>query len=227
MSEFPEKNKELFREENNSMEMFSKIEKGGLNYINKERNYLIMSALIPVYIIIVQFVNLIYILTAPSINPLDPRPPVNPINAFTPIIIFLVISFFALINFIYLLSWKGNVKTYEGKTPGKQKTLTSLFYDIIKNMETIRVIFIVVNIISFYYFIWFTLWALSIMDPHHPPPPFHVNILNGLSQGGLLIYLIIEWKHFNQWNRKLKQLKLFEKQIFHEICELNQNEIIK
>ncbi len=221
MSELPDKNKKLFREDNNSVGKFSKFERGGLNYIKNERNYLIMSALVPIYIIIVQCINLGYIFTAPQVNPLDPRPPVNPVNVFTPIIILLVISFFALFNFGYLLSWKRKVKIYEGKAPGKQKTLTSLFYDIIKNMETIRVIFIIVNIISFYYFIWFILWALSIMDPHHPPPPFNVNILNGLSQGGLLIYLIIEWRHFYQWNRKLKQLKLFEKQIFSEICEFN------
>jgi len=223
MSELPDKNEKLFREENNYVEKFPKIEKGGLNYIKIERNYLTMSALIPIYIIIVQCINLGYIFTAPPINPSDPRPPANPINVFTPIIILFVISFFALFNFGYLLSWKGKVKMYEGKAPGKQKTLTSIFYDIIKNMKTIRVIFIIVNIISVYYFIWFFLWALSIMDPFHPPPPLHVNILNGLSQGGLLIYLIIEWRHFNQWNRKLKQLKLFEKQIFHEICKPSEN----
>lgn len=221
MSELRDKNVKLLPEENNFEGEFSKIEKGGLNYIKNERLYLILSALVPIYIIIVQCINLGYISTAPPLNPSDPQPLVNPINVFTPIIILLIISFFALINFRYLLSWKEKVKTYEGKAPSKKKTLTSLFYDIIKNMETIRVIFIIVNIISFYYFIWFMLWALNIMDPHHPPPPLHVNILNGLSQGGLLIYFIIEWRHFYQWNRKLKQLKLFEKQIFHEICKSN------
>ena len=220
MSELRDKNVKLLPEENNFEGEFSKIEKGGLNYIKNERLYLILSALVPIYIIIVQCINLGYISTAPPLNPSDPQPLVNPINVFTPIIILLVISFFALINFRFLLSWKGKVKTYEGKAPSKKKTLTSLFYDIIKNMETIRVIFIIVNIISFYYFIWFMLWVLNIMDPHHPPP-LHVNILNGLSQGGLLIYFIIEWRHFYQWNRKLKQLKLFEKQIFHEICKSN------
>ena len=221
MTELHDNNKKLSTNRNTSEQSFLKIEKDGLKYIKNERNYLIMSALVPIYIIIVQCINLGYIFTAPPINPLDPRPPVNPINAFTPIIILLIISFFALVNYRYLISWKGKVKIYEGKTPSKQKTLTSIFYDIIKSMENIRVIFIIVNIISLYYFIWFVLWALSIMDPHHPPPPLHVNILNGLSQGGLIIYLIIQWKHFIQWNRKLKQLKLFEKQIFHEICELN------
>ncbi|MBA7635162.1 hypothetical protein ES703_42763 [subsurface metagenome] len=217
MSKLPDKNEKLFREENNFVRKFSKIEKGGLNYIKNERNYLILSALVPIYIIIVQCINLGYIFTAPPVNPLDPRPPANPINVFTPIIILLVVSFFALVNFRYLLSWKGKVKSYEGKAPGKQKTLTSIFYDIVKNMETIRVIFIIVNIISFYYFIWFILWALSIMDPHHPPPPLHVNILNVLSQGGLLIYLIIEWRHFYQWNRKLSKLIKFEKEIYKEL----------
>ena len=221
MTELHDNNKKLSKNRNTSEQSFLKIEKDGLKYIKNERNYLIMSALVPIYIIIVQCINLGYIFTAPPINPLDPRPPVNPINAFTPIIILLIISFFALVNYRYLISWKGKVKIYEGKTPSKQKTLTSIFYDIIKSMENIRVIFIIVNIISLYYFIWFILWALSIMDPHHPPPPLHVNILNGLSQGGLLLYLILQWKHFIQWNRKLKQLKLFEEQIFHEICELN------
>ena len=173
MSELRDKNVKLLPEENNFEGEFSKIEKGGLNYIKNERLYLILSALVPIYIIIVQCINLGYISTAPPLNPSDPQPLVNPINVFTPIIILLVISFFALINFRFLLSWKGKVKTYEGKAPSKKKTLTSLFYDIIKNMETIRVIF------------------------------------------------IIEWRHFYQWNRKLKQLKLFEKQIFHEICKSN------
>ena len=221
MKETPDNNVKRSMEDTTSEGNFLKIERGGLNYIKNEWNYLIMSALVPIYIIIVQCINLAYIFTAPPINPLDPRPPINPINVFTPIIILLVISFFALVNFRYLISWKGKVKIYEGKASRKQKSLTSLFYDIVKNMKTIRVIFIIVNIISLYDFIWFLLWALSILDPYHPPPPLHVNILNGLSQGGLLIYLIIQWKHFIQWNRKLRQLKLLEEQIFHEICELN------
>lgn len=224
MSKLPDKNIKLSREENNSVGIFSKIEKGGLDYIKNEQNYLIMSALVPIYIIIVQCINLGYIFTVSPVIPLKPRPPanlppVNLINIFTPIIILLIISFFALLNFGYLLSWKEKVKTYKGKTLGKQKTLTSLFYDIIKNMEIIRVIFIIVNIVSIYYFIWFILWALDIMDPHHPPlaPPLFVNVLNGLSQGGLLIYLIIEWRHFYQWNRKLSKLKKFERKIFKEL----------
>ena len=218
MSDVPNNNMERNSDNNDSKGDFLTIERGGLNYVKNERNYLILSALVPIYIIIVQCINLGYILTAPPIKPSDPQPPINPINTFTPIIILLIISFFALVNFGYLISWREKVKNYEGKIYGKQKTLTSLFYDIIKNMERIRIIFIIVNIGSLYYFIWFILWALSITDPHHPPPPLHVNILNGLSQGGLLIYLIIEWRHFLQWNRKLKQLKLFEKQTFNDIC---------
>jgi hypothetical protein len=219
MTEVPNNNINKSMEKNTEERNFLKIEKGGLNYIKNERNYLIMSALVPIYIIIVQIINLGYIFTAPIIDPLPPRPPVNPINVFTPIIILLIISFFALINFKYLITWKRKVNIYEGKITGKRKTLTSLFYDIIRSMENIKVIFIIVNIISGYYFIWFILWTLRIMDPFHPSPPLHVIILNGLSLLGLLFYMILQWKHFYQWNRKLKQLKLFEKQIFSEICE--------
>ena len=99
MSDLPDKDEKLIREENNSMGRFSKIEKSGLNYIKSERKYLILSALVPIYIIIVQCINLVYIITAPPVNPLDPRPPANPIVVFTPIIILIVISFFALFNF--------------------------------------------------------------------------------------------------------------------------------
>ncbi|MFX1567538.1 MAG: hypothetical protein ACFFCV_04130 [Promethearchaeota archaeon] len=206
-------------EKNNFETNFSRMERGGLNYIKNERNYLILSALVPIYIIIVQCINLGYIFTAPPLNPLDPRPPPNIINVFTPISILLIISFFALVNFRYLLVWKNKVNLYEGKKTGKQKSLTSLFYDIIRSMEKIKIIFIIVNIISIYYFMWFVLWVLRIVAPLHPPPPLHVNILNDLSLLGLLIYLILQWKHFIQWNRKLTQLKLFEQKIYSEICE--------
>ena len=188
MNSTPNDDVERLKEYKSSEKGFLRMERGGLNYIKNERNYLIISALLPIYIIIVQCFNLFYIFTAPSINPLDPRPPLNPINVLTPIIILLIISFFAFLNLAYLITWKEKVKIYEGKANDKQKTLTSIFYDIIKSMESIRYIFIIVNIVSFYYFIWFILWALSIMDPLHPPPPFHVNVLNGLSQAGLLIY---------------------------------------
>ena len=221
MNESSDNNIDKTLENNNLERKFLKIESGGLNYIKNEKNYLILSAVVPIYMIIVQCINLGYVFTAPPIDPSDPRPPINPFNVFTPSIILFIISFFALINFIYLMSWREKIKIYEGKALKKQKSLTSLFYDIVKSMKTIRIIFIIVNINSLYYFIWFILWTLSIMEPHHPPPPLHINILNGLSIVGLLIYLIIQWKHFIQWNRKLRKLRFFEKQIFNEICELN------
>lgn len=55
-------------------------------------------------------------------------------------------------------------KKCEEKNDGKQKTLTSLFYDIIKNMKIVRVTFIIVNVINIYYIIWFILWTLRIMN---------------------------------------------------------------
>lgn len=202
-------------------ERFSRLEKGGLNYINKESNYLIISALFPIYLIIIQIINLLYILTAPPIPPVAPRPAPQPdpslVNVFTPIILLLGISLFALINLRYLLIWKKNVETYKTQASNQQRSLTSLFYTIIKNMEKLKIVFITLNVLSLYYFVWYLLWALSLTDPHHPPPPIHVNILNVFSQVGLFLYLIFEWRHFFGWNQKLKQLKILEKQIFDDI----------
>lgn len=200
---------------------FDRLEKGGLNYINKESNYLIISALFPIYLIIIQVINLIYVLTAPPIPPEAPRtgPPPNPslINVFTPIILLLGISLFALINLRYLLIWKRNVDLYKTQASKQQKSLTFLFYKIVGNMEKLKLVFIVLNVFSLYYFVWYFLWALSLIDPHHPPPPLHVNILNAFSLVGLCLYLIIEWCHFYRWNQKLKELKMLEKQVFDEV----------
>lgn len=208
MSEIPDKD----------VDEFSNIEKDGLKYIKNEENYLILSGVLPIFIVIVQVINLLYIFTAPPIHPMDPQPTPNPVNIFTPIIILLIISSMGLLSFKYLLDWKKMVEKYEGKKPGQKKTLTSIFYDIIKNTEKIRILFILVNSMSAYYLIWFILWALSILDLHHPAPPLHVNILNALSLIGLLIYLIIEWRHYHRWNKKLTQIKRLEKQVFDEIC---------
>ena len=108
MSNLPDNNSKQIPERNDLKANFSRIEEGGLNYIKNERNYLIMSALMPIFILIVQCINLGYIFSAPPINPSDPLPP-NPVNVITPIVILIIISFFALVNFSYLINWKEKV----------------------------------------------------------------------------------------------------------------------
>ena len=98
MKEAPDDIERNSIEDKNLEDFFLKIERGGLNYIKNERNYLIMSALMPIFILIVQCINLGYIFSAPPINPSDPLPP-NPVNVITPIVILIIISFFALVNF--------------------------------------------------------------------------------------------------------------------------------
>ncbi len=202
--------------------IYSQMEKGGLNYIKKKKNYLIISVIYPIYAIILQLINLIFI-----VNPDAPRPPSRPgfpslLDVLTPIIIILIISAFALINFIFLFSWMYKVKNYHNQPTKKNITLTLVFYEIIKNMEIIKKIFIILNIACVFYFLWYLNWTFMFFifsNPPLPPPPLHVHLLNIFSQIGLIFYLIYEWRHFFRWNKKLKELKEFEIKIYNELFQ--------
>lgn len=205
----------------NIEKLYLQMEEGGLNYINSQRSYLLLSVLFPIFAIIIQIINVIAIL--------DPRQPNTPsgqnsaplIHIFTPIIIVFVISAFALINLSLLLIWKKKVDDYTKQIPERNMTLTKLFYDIIRHMEMVKIFFIGLNFISLYYFLWYFSWLFSLTSDGHAPPPIHVIIFNLLLQIGLVFYLYFEWKHLLHWNQKLKELRKFEKEIFREICQSN------
>ena len=215
-------------------QFYEPLERGGLNYINNQKNYLIFSAIFPIYLIILQILNIVFILTLETQKPADIERGPTLLDILTPIIILLVISLFALAIFIFLIGWKKKINQYKNQQeniaqfsfsdpddnfPEKNITLTRLFYKIIDNMRVIRIIFICLNIICFYHFFWTINFFLIRRPPQHPHPPLHflVQWLNILSQIGLIFYLVFEWRHFYHWNKKLKELKKFEKDVYTEL----------
>lgn len=250
---------------NNTIHIFYQdIESNGLKYIQKQKQYLIVTAIFPIYAIILQIFNLIVIIKriAPP-PPQFPRPPfLEPRNIYdiiTPIIVFLVISTFALVKFVFLLIWMKKVRQYESfqksseeGSPSKEKSendspsptgftdpvdltlspeqikfeesqsgsLTRLFYDIVSHMQSIRVIFLLLNLTFIFYFQWFIGFLFSffgITTNLHPQPDVLFQILNVIAQFGLIWYMVFEWRHFIRWNRKLRHLVAFEKQVYFEI----------
>jgi hypothetical protein len=88
-------------------------------------------------------------------------------------------------------------------------------------MRILKLTFIGLNIICAYYLIWFVGFFFIRPPLPLPRPPLHyiVQWLNIFSQIGLLFYLIFEWRHFYRWNKKLKELKEFERKIYLEIFQ--------
>lgn len=215
-------------------DMYTQIEKSGLNYIKSQKNYLILSAIFPIFITIIQILNINFILYLHAHRPKS-RPGPLLIDVLTPFIILLVISAFALINFVFLVGWKKKVHLYEKqkklfKEPSldepnnfrdKNQSLTKLFYDIISNMKIVRIVFIILNFSCLYYLIWYLNFFLIRRPLPIQPPPLQIVVewLNLFSQIGLAIYLVFEWRHFIKWNKKLKELKKFEKEIFNELFQ--------
>ncbi len=224
-------------QEDNEDFLYTKMEKGGLKYIKHQRNYLIFSALFPIFFIVIQVINFIFIRSL-RMPKFPPRPEFRQpllIDFFTPIFITVVIFVFTLMNFVFLVSWNKNVHRYEkyqkkistnsraipnNEFPKEKITLTILFYKIIQNMKIIRIIFIGFNLICAYYFIWFLgffLIRFGSDTPLYPNLKMVTRLLNIICQVGLIFYLIFEWRHFYRWNKKLKKLKEFEKKIYKEL----------
>jgi hypothetical protein len=107
--------------------------------------------------------------------------------------------------------------------PPNTNSLTNLFYNIIKDMQSIKIIFYLMNIVCIFYFQWFIriiFRDLFIRRIFVSPQQTTIQILNFIAQIGMCFYMIYEWKHFNQWNKKLKKLNELELKIYNEL-ELN------
>ena len=220
--------------------LYSKMEQGGLKYIKNQRNYILLSAIVPILSIVVQIVNVSMILVF-SLGFFDnarlqqgDRPPIGGLYLFdvlSPILIVFIFFIISMIHFFYLYRWKRRVFRYENQerivneatTDENRITLTQLFYDILDNMETIRKIFIALNIISIFYLQWFFRFFLKelffIINPRPDLNPLRYIIpsINLGLQLLLIIYLIVSWKHFIKWNSKLNKIKTLEQQIYEEI----------
>ena len=216
---------------------------GGLYYIKNQRNYLLINAIIPAYCFIVQTINLIFTFMfilrieelLQRIEEIFPqrriqKTPFFLIDALTPSLLFFVFIIFSIINFIFLVRWRKKVHQYENQQQDASLsednvTLTQLFYDIIEIMEKLKKIFIVLNVFFVFYIQWFFRFFLNELLFRKIPSstgliPFRsvfMPWLNLILQLLLLIYLVMNWRHFLRWNKKLTKLKDYEKQIYREL----------
>ncbi|MHA1995276.1 MAG: hypothetical protein ACW97Z_12100 [Candidatus Hodarchaeales archaeon] len=208
----------------------------GLSYIKNQRNYLVINAIIPIYCIIVQAFNLFFtfsfILRVEEIVPeiRKPRTTLFLVDALTPSLLLLLFSIFAITNFIFLLHWRKKVHQYDNQQQDASReknniTLTQLFYETIDIMEKLKKIFFVINVLFVFYLQWFFRFFLSEILRRIVTPPtglhsFHsvgMSWLNLILQLLLLIYLMLNWRHFYRWNKKLTKLKDFEREIYQEL----------
>lgn len=209
---------------------YSRIERGGLDYINQEANYLKISAFIPSFIVISQIIAFILQLILDINTPEGgPSPPLHEI--LMPMILLIAVGIFALVNYSYLKQWKKELKFYskqqqievktedfdkEMESSKKKITLTEIFYDIIKTMNLIRSILVFITVFCGYYYIWYLTFYLRSAPPPHPLMTV-IMILTLISQFLLAIYLFYEWHHMLNWNSKLRRIKSYERQIYQEL----------
>jgi len=223
---------------------YSNLEKGGLDYVKREKNYLKISITYPIFSLSIQLLNLLLI---PLLGTLSSVPHPNPFFLFdmlTPALISFVVTMFFLANAIFSIRWKRKVEDYErlstkfskdstsvdnndqNSLAASNPSLTVLFYDIVKNMEVIRKLFIIVNIFLLYNVTWFIHFAFirfrfgdpsAIPTISDPEDFIIIGVLNLLNVVGMAFYLIYEWKHFYRWNKKLRKLKELEKKISKEL----------
>lgn len=245
MSDNPEKTSDyakehLIPESDANQDLYTDIESYGFKYINNQKNYLITTAIFPIFALIVQIFNLIHTIDRINRPPPDqlvlpPLHPQNIYNILAPIIIFIIIASFALVKFVFLYIWMKKVHKYEiqqkivlkfnennDETTELQDTvgLTQIFYDIVDHMQLIRIVFIIMNIAYIFYIQWtlnFFLSFFGILPKPNQRPSDFFHYINIITEFGLLFYMIFEWKHFLKWNRKLKKIDELEKKIYAEL----------
>ena len=240
--EEPEKEKILRGENESRSSSFTKIEKEGLFFIDSQKRFLVWSAILPIFIILIQIANIIFLI-------MNPPPPGRPslhreapriIEILSPLWIMIIIALFVLTNFFFLLRWQKKVQQYyhqeetfdkliksspdEIDSSTKFISLSQITYDIIQHIKKIRKIFLLMNAIAVFYFLWFVSrivfrLALGRLLFRGPPAqfPLILIILNILAQISLLIYLVFQWKFFRKWDLKISKLTTLEKRIYEEL----------
>ncbi|MBY8983046.1 MAG: hypothetical protein KGD57_08865, partial [Candidatus Lokiarchaeota archaeon] len=212
------------------------IDEWGLNYIKKTRFYLKISAILPIYMIIIGIINLGF-LSYMYIISIESRK-VIPIHAIVVFTSFFLIFLFSLLQFLFLRKWKLKIREYGKKIKLEKKdasdvsddksknmvsikiSLTDIFYDVVNHMEKIKILFIIINFFSaiyiFYNFMIFI--RLVIFVKKATLMTFEtLRYLNLSVSIVLILYLIYMWYHFTKWNKKLKKLKNYEKMIGQEL----------
>lgn len=207
-----------------------------LSFSNFQKKFLILSAIIPLVIFLLQIANLVFVLVNPPPGGIPQELTFGRfLDMFTPSLVMIIMSIFGLINFIFLLCWKKKVSNYNDQKQSFSKMIesktnesdnvhyvsfTELSYQNLKFMKRMRIFSIITSIVSILYIVWVLMGFLSRLGvpgiPLHTPP-LALHILNITAQVVLTIYIIIQWIFFYKWNKKLIILESYEKQIFDEL----------
>ena len=233
------------KEDPSPITSFKQIEDFGILYLKKQQKYLIFSALFPVFSILIQIFNIFFILgqfmvvDAPMGHMSHGRPSL--FDLLSPSFVFLLLSFIALLKFFILKKWDHLINLYlrNSSLPSKYTSekdqapsehiqnsrnvsLAGLFYEIVDTMLRLRRVFIIFNIIFLFSLQWVFRFIIMVVQVSSDPYSRNIlffNIVNPIGELGLIIYLIVEWRQFLQWNRKLVKLENFEKQVYSELGE--------
>ncbi|MHA1867381.1 MAG: hypothetical protein ACTSVB_08550 [Candidatus Heimdallarchaeaceae archaeon] len=206
-------------------ENISSLEKTGVKYLLKESHFLKLSVLIPLFVLLVQLINVVFIILFPP-----PPPQFRPFNLI-PLLIMIIISFVIIIHYITVQSWNREIQHYlefqklhlEKKSElfEKQRASTSTYslskimYRTIEHIKKFKWSFIAINFIFLFYLYWVVRGFINRSDVHSPPFPLH--ILNIISQFLLFVYLLLQWNFTLRWIKKEKKLKELEKTIASEL----------
>ncbi|MHA1686429.1 MAG: hypothetical protein ACTSYD_08470 [Candidatus Heimdallarchaeaceae archaeon] len=203
---------------------FSNIEDATMRFIEKQRKFLLVTSLLPVIVLIEQFVNVIFLV----INP--PPHAQHPILTIIPLLVMLSISFLLIIHAIIVINMKNQLKIYYMQRHVLSKMLksdkesienfipiTKLLYDTRSKINNLKVVFLLLNGI-FILFAWWVIRGLVNINNHaFPNPPLPLHIANITTQLLLFLYLILHWRYFIIWQKKEKKLKKYEKEVYEEL----------
>jgi len=197
-----------------------KIEKLGLNYINKKKSYLFISTFFPICLLIIEISTIAYLFIFLGVEGEDLLKFIHYI--FTKSFDSLFILFFSIFQLLFLLSWRKKIREFNiqresfnfqfsedpienNRIPERKISLPQLFYNIVSHMEKHRIYFIIFNFVALS-ILFFNFWSF----------PF-IECLNIFSTLFILFYLGFQWFHFFKWNKKFSRLRSFEKEVYKEL----------
>ena len=215
---------------------YSRIEQGGLDYIQKKKWYLIISAVFPIYIFIVEILTTLFYLKSLEIEVEYHGRVISYILTSSLGTMFILVLL--LFQFLFLLGWRRKLQFYLDQKESihilendseilendlnqreQRVSLTKLFYGIVRHMEKVRTLFFLFNFLALYMIFsstrifWFNKRPFQMDN-------FGFGTMKWLKMTSsilILFYLGFEWFHFLKWNKKFTQLRAFEKRVYEEL----------
>src|SRR5271157_2529679 len=120
-SNVPQKTPEEKKVTDNDTQSFNQLSILGLDYLQRQRHYLILSLLYPVFTLILQIFNTFFIIDISNHPPNQPAPSFGShevhfvpfFDIFTPGIIFSLLALVALVKIVFLFKMRKKVIYYE------------------------------------------------------------------------------------------------------------------